>query len=356
MSTLSNTYNFGSSNLDILLQTSLQMCGVLPSEVDGWKAQAALQSLNLILSDLPNRGNNLWLSQSLAMPIIPGQQTYLLPPQVTYIKELQAVKLQNAGNGTIFRNPDYAHPNTGPQYIGIDYGVGAKVSVSYASVTSRVNGEDPFVLPLNLQYSIDFLGWTKETAVWQNAYSSPWSVSDKVYLSNQAYWFVPTAPVAARAWRFFDDSAPATGSTFNDFTASFCNTLNSILLVALSENDFKSIPMPYQALASVSSYYLDRQIQPTISLWPILGSTYDILSYKAATTPMDAGSLINQAQIPQRFLRAIVYELAAELALQFAPDKYPLLKPQAEMMFSRAASEDRERVPLRLTVNLVSYT
>ncbi len=344
----SNTYTFGSSSFDTLLKTSLQLCGITPGEVDGWKVQMAIQSANMILSDWANRGNNLWLSQTLMMPIIPSQQTYLLPQQVTYIKELQAVQLTQVTNSAGGAGAFIGSP-INPTYIGRDYGAGAQVSITYASFT-------PFLTQtcsLDLQYSFTGNVIAPAATDWQSAYSQPWTSTPTQYQAGQTVYFVPTAPVGAKAWRFIDLSSNTDISTA---TVQFYNQSNSRLLVSLSENDFYSIPMPQQQSTSVSSYYLDRQMQPTINLWPVPDDTYDAFVYKAMTTAQDAGALINQGQVPQRFLRTLTYEIAAELALQFAPDRFPVLSQLATELHDRAAIEDRERVPLRITPNFVSYT
>lgn len=343
----SNLYVFGSSPLDTLLRTSLQLCGFVPSEVEGWKAEAAQFSLNLILSDWANRGDNLWLSQTLMHSIIPNQTTYLLPPQVTTIKELTAVQLQNAGSGTPIS--DFTQANF--TWKGLDYGAGAQVAVSYAGIQPLF--ADHFTL--DLQYAFDSPGFDPETETWTSAFAQPWTPSPQQVVPGQLTWMVPTAPVGARAWRFLNTSALG---NFAASTISFSQQTNSLLLAALSENDYYSISRqnPQQQPTSPSSYYLDRQIQPTMNLWPVPNQTYTAFVYKAMTTPQDVGTLINQQQVPQRFLRALVYELAAELALQFAPPLFPMLNQQATMLHDRAAGEDRERVPLRITPNFMSYT
>lgn len=339
----SNTYQFGDSNFDILLRTVFQLCGILPSEVDGWKAQLALQSANLILSDWANRGNNLWLSQTLMMPIIPGQQTYLLPKQVTYVKELQAVQLQEV-TGTNFSDP-YDPPDG--SYTGTLFGQPS--SITYASFTLDGDSDAGSAnLTLDLRYGI---GSDQELS--KSAYSAPWTASTVEYIKGVPVFFVPTAPITSTYYMFQNTKG---SDDLTQCVAKFYTQKNSRLLVSLSENDYYAIPQPNQQPSSISSYYLDRQIQPTINLWPVPDATYDAFVMKCMTTAQDAGSLVNQGQIPQRFLRAFTYELATELALQFALDKYQILRMEADKLFDRAANEDRERVPLRIMPNFMSYT
>lgn len=333
----SNTYLFSDSDFDSLLRTSFQLCGLLPSEVDGWKIKLALQSANLILSDWANRGDNLWLSQTMVMPIVPGQQTYLLPKQVTYVKELQAVQLQEISGGA---RSGQAGP---PSYTRLNFST--FVSPRIAAIYPTSSG----LASLSLQHSGAGKPWT-------DASQKPWEASFEQYYANNIYMFIPSAPIMSNQWRFLNVDKLSTQTNISSWGMKLFTQKTSRLLVALSENDYYSIPQPNQQPSSISSYYLDRQIQPTINLWPVPDNTYDAFVMKCMTTAQDAGDLVNRGQVPQRFLRALVYEIAAELSLQFSPERYQILRIEADKLFDRAATEDRERVPLRLVPNFVSYT
>jgi hypothetical protein len=334
----SNTYEFGNSDFDTLLRTSFQLCGLLPSEVDGWKVKLALQSANLILSDWANRGDNLWLSQTMVMPIVPGQQTYLLPKQVTYVKELQAVQLQEISDGARVGGVDGTLSYT---RLNFSTFVSPRVAAIYPTSSGLAS--------LSLQHSGAGKPWT-------DASQKPWEASLEQYYAHNAYMFIPSAPIMSNQWRFLNVDKSLTQTNISSWDMKLFTQKTSRLLVSLSENDYCSIPQPQQSPSSISSYYLDRQIQPTINLWPVPDNTYDAFVMKCMTTAQDAGDLINRGQVPQRFIRALVYEIAAELSLQFSPERYQILRPEADKLFDRAATEDRERVPLRIVPNFMSYT
>ena len=75
-----------------------------------------------------------------------------------------------------------------------------------------------------------------------------------------------------------------------------------------------------------SQFYINRQITPTITLWP---------------SP-------NTSDIPFRFLPCLTAGLSYYLAMKKAPQLVPLLKSIYDEEFQRAADEDSERTALRL--------
>ncbi len=65
----------------------------------------------------------------------------------------------------------------------------------------------------------------------------------------------------------------------------------------------------------------------------------------------DIGNMINNAQVPARFLEALVSSLAHLLSVKepgMDLNKISFLKAHADSEFAIAAAEDRERVPLRI--------
>jgi hypothetical protein len=65
----------------------------------------------------------------------------------------------------------------------------------------------------------------------------------------------------------------------------------------------------------------------------------------------DAGAFTNSLDANNRWMEAIASGLAMKLATKFAPDRLAMLIPQYEAAYARAKAEDRERVPLRITID-----
>jgi len=96
-----------------------------------------------------------------------------------------------------------------------------------------------------------------------------------------------------------------------------------------------------------SQFYLNRQIQPVITLWQTPDRTDELVFYYVRRIE-DADALVNTTGIPFRFYPCMVAGLAYYLAMKRAPERLQLLKAVYEEEFTRAAEEDEDRVDLKL--------
>ena len=106
-----------------------------------------------------------------------------------------------------------------------------------------------------------------------------------------------------------------------------------------------------------NQYFVDKQISPTITVWPApdQNSKYDIyLNVLSRMDDADAGA--NTLQIPFRFYPCLAAGLAYYLAMQRAPDKVQMLKALYEEEFQRALSQDEDRASFRVAPDLRGYT
>ena len=97
-----------------------------------------------------------------------------------------------------------------------------------------------------------------------------------------------------------------------------------------------------------SQFYLDRKIQPVITLWQAPENSTDVLVYYYVQRIQDADTLVNTTDAPFRFLPCMVAGLAYYLAMKRAPERLQILKAVYEEEFQRAAEEDEDRVALKL--------
>lgn len=125
------------------------------------------------------------------------------------------------------------------------------------------------------------------------------------------------------------------------------------VITGISRSDFAALPYPTQSGDRPTQYYFDRQTTPIINLWPVQDNATKVFGYFAWTFVQDAGDFTNQLDIPNRWYEAMTSELAARLAMKFAPDRYPMLKTDAVEKFNAAAAEDVESVPLRVIPNIL---
>lgn len=119
----------------------------------------------------------------------------------------------------------------------------------------------------------------------------------------------------------------------------------------ISRDDYISIPNKTQQ-ARPSQFFVDRQINPTLKLWPIPENSTDVVVVDKLMRMDDADTQTNTLEIPFRFYPCLAAGLAYYLAIKRAPDRVQLLKAVYEEEFERAASEDRDRASFNVQPTL----
>jgi len=105
-----------------------------------------------------------------------------------------------------------------------------------------------------------------------------------------------------------------------------------------------------------NQFFIDKQITPTITVWPAPDKNTTYTLYCNTLTRMDdADAGANTLQMPFRFYPCLVAGLAYYLALKKAPEKVQLLKALYEEEFTRALSQDEERASFRVSPDLRNY-
>jgi rhodanese-related sulfurtransferase len=105
-----------------------------------------------------------------------------------------------------------------------------------------------------------------------------------------------------------------------------------------------------------NQFFIDKQITPTITVWPAPDKNTTYTLYCNTLTRMDdADAGANTLQMPFRFYPCLVAGLAYYLALKKAPEKVQLLKGLYEEEFTRALSQDEERASFRVSPDLRNY-
>ena len=127
------------------------------------------------------------------------------------------------------------------------------------------------------------------------------------------------------------------------------------LITPFSRTDYASLADPTQQ-AFPTSYWYDRALVPSISLWPVPdNATTYLMSYYAYTQPQDA--VLTQggnAAIPYWWLNAYVADLAHRLARIYAPALEAQRKMDRDEAYARACKQV-EPSPLYIVPGLQGY-
>tara|TARA_E500000318_G_scaffold56769_1_gene52799 strand:+ start:661 stop:1329 length:669 start_codon:yes stop_codon:yes gene_type:complete len=119
-------------------------------------------------------------------------------------------------------------------------------------------------------------------------------------------------------------------------------------LQRVSRDDFLNIPTK-STQGRPSQFFLDRQITPSLKMYPTPENSTDTIVYNALTRIEDADTMTNTVEVPFRFYPCLAAGLAYYIAIKRAPDRVQLLKAVYEEEFDRARTEDRDRSSFNVT-------
>ncbi len=339
----SGTYLFSSAKVGEIVEIAYRRIGVIPAEICQDKIDAALSSLNCILSMWCNQrfGLKLWTVQPYLVSIKPSQYSYELPPHTQDIVDAQLRESVRNLGGTAASSSGIAQNafdgnnataciETAPNG-NISYAWGTGFSIEMVGVQSNVTRSYTLVF----EYSNDGVTWT--------SVGSP-PLQD--YTQGVISWFVISVPTFGTSFRVRETG----GATLNIQELYFNSQINDTVISPLSRAEWSATPRKNQP-GRPSSYVVFKDIDPYFNIWPTPTLTYNCIYMHAITKIQDVGMLSNTPQIPSLYIQPLAYALAHELALQdktVSLDKLDRLKMYSEEAFKIACDEDRERVPTRI--------
>lgn len=124
-----------------------------------------------------------------------------------------------------------------------------------------------------------------------------------------------------------------------------------LVIQPISRAEYLALPNKAQAAARPTQFYFQRTSTPSLYVWPVPQDNSVTLLYYRMKIQQDAGAFTNSLDVPNRFMEAMASGLAAKLAVKFAPDRLSFLQDLADKAYVSAIAEDRERVPLRITID-----
>lgn len=301
--------------------------------------------LNFFLSEWADKGFNLFTVEKSMFQINIGQPSYLLPASTIETPEVTASNNTRLLGGTPFSSAGGVAANAfsgtantactqnAPNgYISYVYPAAANPCVFYVGVQSNVSINYTLVV----EYSYD-------NVTWINNLTTPLTS----YPIGQIIWWVVNTPLNVRAIRIRETG----GSTLDVQQIYFSQPTFSRYLTAISREEYITYPNKLQA-ATPSSFYLDRQSVPSMTLWPTPDNSYQTIVYNRTVQIQDITSINQNIDIPQRFMNAARTALSAEMSLIYAPDRFTLLKALSDEAYTIAGIEDEEKVPLRIKPNI----
>ncbi len=354
----SGTYNFANITAQSLIKEAFERCGIIQPALSALQQDSGRTSLNYLFVDWVSKNLQLWAIEKCMMPIYGGQSQYNLPDATVNIAELTAayttrqvspggVPYTSAGGNAAYAfdgNPLTACIQTAPNgFISYDYGLGNDISIFYVGIQSNVT--TTYTLQIDYSYGVG-----SSSSGWINALTTP----PTIYQAGLIQYWVPPTPVNAQSWRIIETG----GNTLNIQEIYFNTPNNSILMQPMSRAEYIAIPNKSQT-GTPAMFYLDRTNPPTLNLWPTpvnLTNSFNSLIYNRKRQLQDVGNLYNQLDAPQWVFEAIAANLAARLAVKWAPDRYAMLAALALEAYNAMELEDTEPVPVRFTPQFDQFT
>jgi hypothetical protein len=346
----SGSYNFLSTTSQQFVDEAFERAGVLPDVITGQKVQTAIRSGNLVLTEWINKGYNLWTSTRLFLPLNTNQSDYFLPNYISDVIDVNTRTFQRPLGGTAFSsaggvaanvfggvgNCTQNQPNG---YISYDYGAGIQYEITMVGVLSAAN----LTYTLAYEYSNDGNTWIN-TNTPLNLTNTPESVD---FNTTEINWVDITVPSTAEFFRIRETG----GATLNIAQIYFATSVLDIVMARISGQEYMTYP-DKELASRPSVYWLDRQAQNVkLVIWPVPQAQYMLIAYRGIRMLQDVGSLTFSLEIPARFYDAYCAATAYRLAMKANPidkERVMMLKEEAKEAYSYAATEDTEKVPLRL--------
>lgn len=130
----------------------------------------------------------------------------------------------------------------------------------------------------------------------------------------------------------------------------------------LPRSDYTSLPDKGFTSQQPLQYFFDKQSpNPQLLLWPTLQGLGPQVVLWIQRQIQDVGDLTNTLDVPLRWHKSIIFELAKQVFLELPKelvdkDRYPILTTEAEAATRSAEDGEVDGAPLRLQPNIRGYT
>ena len=162
-----------------------------------------------------------------------------------------------------------------------------------------------------------------------------------------------TVPLVAGQSKYDVDSN--TVMVLDAYTNTGTGTIDRVIM-PISRTEYASYPNKSQQ-GFPTSYWFDRLISPSITLWPVPdGTSATVLKYYKVRQVQDANLQNGQTvEIPYMWLECFADGLAYRLARIWAPQVAPLLKQVADESYQIASAQNVENVNTYISPMIGSY-
>lgn len=342
-------------NVDQLISYAFRDAGKTSEEMTPEYVDAAKQALFYNLQNLSNLGVNLWLLENQLYGAVTAQQQLYLPKTVIDVREANWVYVINSAAAEYLPVANVDSPAVFDQNLDL--------------VSTSLVGDNWFGLEYqNAQpvFYVGFNGYASGGGV--TTYNFAYEVSDDGVTWATVQQF-PATTLSDREWAYFNISTTpnhsfyrlreTVASTFSIRQIVFSTSQQVIPLSRLNRDDYWNLPNKQFPSVRSLQYWFDRQIEPSMYLWPVPNNDFQMFQLVVEKQMQDVGSLTNQIYVPDRWINSVQKQLSHSMSLQLPGidiARIQYLEAQANKAFMQASEEDRDKSPIYFQPNYSYYT
>lgn len=313
--------------------------GLTPQQIVGEKITIAQDLLGIALADLVTTANPLWCLEKVLITLVQGQREYAMPIGTS---DVNRSFYRTAANVT-----PVAFTNTTTAYT-IDFGLNAVGTNNDTSVATWAIDWTGAAVPVIFQSSPDNVTWTQAGKSGMVSSSGLGTI-----------WYDMSNSNARRYWRVIPTvTVPVT--TLSVTAARVYNTPNDINMYRMNKDDYWNMTNKFFQGRPLQ-FWLDRQLTPTMSLWPQpdLLASQNLMPVYRQRMIMDVGTLQQTIEVPTRWFYTIIFLLADALAFvtpEAKPERITMVQTRLPQMLRSTWTEEADKSPIKFNVNLRQYT
>lgn len=355
--TTSGLVNYTTIDAIGIIEKAIRKCGRNPSAVESELLASAQTELWIMLSALVNDGVPLWTVEKQVygvhknanlIPFTSGTIDVRTMLYRTNVLPSGGIPFSSAGGTAAFafdQDLTTACVQTAPNgYISYDFG--SPVVITTVGILPNSTST---LWPV-YEYSADGVTWYQ---------AAPISSAATTFTAGTWYWQDIDSLSQANNAQFFRIRETDNG-TLNLTEVVFGQAPYELPMARINQDDYQNLPNKVGNPGRPLQFWFDKQIVPQVWLWPASAYEFNTVVAWRRREIQDVGALTNQLELPNRWLDAIIWELAWRLSLEpnftVDPNRMALLERTHQRLKITTWSEERDPSPVYYQAMIRGYT
>lgn len=354
--TTSGLVNYTQLDVSALIDKAVRKCGKNPAQLESELLLEAQTELFVLMSSLVNDGVPLWTVSPQVYGVHLNQQTIQFSSGTIDVKNMLyrtnvlpsgGIASSSAGGiaaAAFDQNLLTACTQTSPDGNIAYQFQGPVVVTTVGFLPNSTQTLNPVY-----EYSADGVNWVQ---------AIPISSVATTYTAGTWYWQDVPNLAAANSATYFR-IRETSGGILDATELVFGQAPYELSMARINQDDYQNLPNKLTTGRPLQ-YWMDRQITAQAWLWPCSGYEFNSILAWRRRELQDVGSFTNTLEFPNRWLDAIIWELAFRMSMMpgmaVDPGRLALLERQAPLKRNQAWTEERDASPVYYQANIRGYT